>query len=241
MTGKEHDAETGLENFGARYDSSSMGRFMTPDWSAKPEDVPYADLTNPQTFDLYAFVRDNPDTFADLDGHQDGGPEADPEVDIYEGEKAEEEQEWSSPASLEHGAAPLNYWQYNGGDDPLSGMCYVGAKNAPDRTANDPVRRDANGRLIPDPEANGAPHTQLATRNSKSQPGTSYKRGVEYDKDGNPVRDTHHTDHGMPKEHANPHYHDIDPKTQEKDPAKPLTPPPSPKPPPPPPQPQMEN
>jgi RHS repeat-associated protein len=31
FTGKERDSESGLDNFGARYDSSSMGRFMTPD------------------------------------------------------------------------------------------------------------------------------------------------------------------------------------------------------------------
>ena len=33
-TGKERDSESGLDNFGARYDASSLGRFMTPDWSA---------------------------------------------------------------------------------------------------------------------------------------------------------------------------------------------------------------
>jgi RHS repeat-associated protein len=27
FTGKERDAESGLDNFGARYDSSSLGRF----------------------------------------------------------------------------------------------------------------------------------------------------------------------------------------------------------------------
>jgi hypothetical protein len=31
--------------------------------------VPYANLTNPQTLNLYAFVSDNPESFADLDGH----------------------------------------------------------------------------------------------------------------------------------------------------------------------------
>lgn len=30
-TGKERDAESGLDNFGARYYGSSMGRFMSPD------------------------------------------------------------------------------------------------------------------------------------------------------------------------------------------------------------------
>ena len=36
FTGKEPDAESNLDNFGARYYGSSMGRFMTPDWAAKP-------------------------------------------------------------------------------------------------------------------------------------------------------------------------------------------------------------
>jgi hypothetical protein len=31
--------------------------------------VPYADFINPQTLNLYAMVHDNPETFADLDGH----------------------------------------------------------------------------------------------------------------------------------------------------------------------------
>jgi hypothetical protein len=32
--------------------------------------VPYANLTNPQTLNLYAMVGDNPESFADLDGHE---------------------------------------------------------------------------------------------------------------------------------------------------------------------------
>jgi RHS repeat-associated protein len=40
FTGKERDAESGLDNFGARYYGSSVGRFMTPDWAATPIDVP---------------------------------------------------------------------------------------------------------------------------------------------------------------------------------------------------------
>jgi hypothetical protein len=32
FTGKERDAESGLDYFGARYMSSAQGRFTTPDW-----------------------------------------------------------------------------------------------------------------------------------------------------------------------------------------------------------------
>ncbi len=67
--GKERDTETNNDDFGARYYSSSFGRWTSPDWSAIPAPVPYANLTNPQTLNLYAMVADDPETFADLDGH----------------------------------------------------------------------------------------------------------------------------------------------------------------------------
>ena len=35
FTGKERDAESGNDYFGARYYASTMGRFMSPDWSTK--------------------------------------------------------------------------------------------------------------------------------------------------------------------------------------------------------------
>jgi len=69
FTGKERDTESGLDNFGARYDASSLGRFMTPDWAAKPTTVPYALFGDPQTLNLYAYVRNNPVSRADADGH----------------------------------------------------------------------------------------------------------------------------------------------------------------------------
>src|SRR5881392_2013295 len=68
-TGKERDAESGLDNFGARYDSSSMGRFMSPDWSAAPTGVPYADFDNPQSLSLYSYVKNNPLNLTDPTGH----------------------------------------------------------------------------------------------------------------------------------------------------------------------------
>jgi RHS repeat-associated protein len=69
FTSKERDGESGLDYFGARYLSSSMGRFMSPDWAAKAEPVPYAKLDNPQSLNLYAYAGDNPLRFTDLDGH----------------------------------------------------------------------------------------------------------------------------------------------------------------------------
>lgn len=67
--GKERDTETNNDDFGARYYSSQFGRWLSADWSSVPAPVPYANLTNPQTLNLYAMVSDNPESFADLDGH----------------------------------------------------------------------------------------------------------------------------------------------------------------------------
>ena len=69
FTGKERDAESGLDYFGARYYGSSMGRWMSPDWSAVPVGVPYASLNDPQSLNLYAYVGNNPLSHRDSDGH----------------------------------------------------------------------------------------------------------------------------------------------------------------------------
>jgi hypothetical protein len=46
-----------------------MGRWLSPDWSAKIMPVPYAKLDNPQSLNLYAYVGNNPLTRFDPDGH----------------------------------------------------------------------------------------------------------------------------------------------------------------------------
>jgi hypothetical protein len=42
---------------------------MTPDWAARPTAVPYAVFGDPQSLNLYGFVRNDPVTRADADGH----------------------------------------------------------------------------------------------------------------------------------------------------------------------------
>ena len=69
FTGEERDNESGLDYFGARYYASSMGRFMSPDWAARAEPVPYAKLDNPQSLNLYGYVLNNPLSKTDPDGH----------------------------------------------------------------------------------------------------------------------------------------------------------------------------
>ncbi len=69
FTGKERDTESGLDYFGARYYGSNMGRFMSPDWSAKEDPVPYARLDDPQSLNLYTYGGNNPLIHVDADGH----------------------------------------------------------------------------------------------------------------------------------------------------------------------------
>ena len=63
FTGKEHDYESNLDNFGARYNSASVGRFMSPD-EIGPGQHPAA----LQTWNLYAYVSNNPLILVDPTG-----------------------------------------------------------------------------------------------------------------------------------------------------------------------------
>jgi RHS repeat-associated protein len=64
FTGKERDTESDLDNFGARYTSSSIGRFMSPD----PAGVLAVSLRNPQTWNWYAYTMNNPLRYTDPTG-----------------------------------------------------------------------------------------------------------------------------------------------------------------------------
>jgi RHS repeat-associated protein len=70
-TGKERDGESGNDYFGARYYASTMGRFMSPDWSSNPISIPFARLDNPQTLNRYSYVNNNPLNHFDPYGHID--------------------------------------------------------------------------------------------------------------------------------------------------------------------------
>jgi RHS repeat-associated protein len=64
FTGKERDSESNLDNFGARYNSSNLGRFMSPD---DPSADDHED--DPQGLNLYSYVQNNPINATDPDGH----------------------------------------------------------------------------------------------------------------------------------------------------------------------------
>ena len=63
-TGKERDTESGNDYFSARYYSSAMGRFMSPD----PIIMNDLRMINPQRWNKYAYVINNPLILTDPTG-----------------------------------------------------------------------------------------------------------------------------------------------------------------------------
>ena len=61
FTGKMRDTETNLDYFGARYDASALGRFMSPDPLG-------GNLSNPQSLNRYSYAINNPLVFTDPTG-----------------------------------------------------------------------------------------------------------------------------------------------------------------------------
>jgi len=61
-TGQEHDGETGLEYYNARYYSSDIRRFTQPDTYT-------ANIYNPQDLNAYSYVLNNPLRYTDPTGH----------------------------------------------------------------------------------------------------------------------------------------------------------------------------
>jgi RHS repeat-associated protein len=66
FTGKERDAETALDYFGARYYGARTARFTTVD----PVFTWEENLADPQRWNRYAYVRNNPLRYTDPDGRQ---------------------------------------------------------------------------------------------------------------------------------------------------------------------------
>ena len=82
FTGKERDLESNLDFFIARYYSSNLGRFLSPDeFTSGPVDafsssdplppgpLPYAEITNPQSLNKYTYTYNSPLRYTDPDGH----------------------------------------------------------------------------------------------------------------------------------------------------------------------------
>ncbi len=76
---KERDNETGLDYFGARYHSSTQGRFTSCD----PGNITKRHVVNPQRWNLYIYVLNNPMALTDPDGRQDRGNGGGKVIDVF--------------------------------------------------------------------------------------------------------------------------------------------------------------
>jgi RHS repeat-associated protein len=63
FTGQRFDASTGLYFYNARYYDPELGRFISPD-------VIISNVRDPQEFNRYSYVRNNPVNFTDPSGHK---------------------------------------------------------------------------------------------------------------------------------------------------------------------------
>jgi len=78
FTQKERDTETGLDYFGARYYASTQGRFTSVD----PANITGRHVVNPQRWNLYVYVNNNPLALFDPDGRDPQG-KAGRTIDIF--------------------------------------------------------------------------------------------------------------------------------------------------------------
>jgi len=88
FTQKERDNETGLDYFLARYHSSTQGRFTSPD----PILISSQQIVNPQSWNLYSYVNNNPLAYLDPTGMERVrlGQHSDEEIDRLRKEKEQQ-------------------------------------------------------------------------------------------------------------------------------------------------------
>ena len=79
LTSKERDIETGLDYFGARYYASTQGRFTSTD----PKPVTKESFLNPQRWNLYVYVNNNPLSAVDPNGADGKGKGGDKVISVF--------------------------------------------------------------------------------------------------------------------------------------------------------------
>ncbi len=185
---KERDSETGNDDFGARYYASWVGRWESPDWSSTPAPVPYANLTNPQTLNLYMMATDDPETFADLDGHcpqcfeelEEAAPEVLETLESYSPELAKFDSAVADKfepvdAAITNASSKAGDWIYGA---LTAATAYLMQKG--DGNAHHPSNSDGKGQSE---EKKSEPEPQPASGGSGSiykVPGSGTKSGKPY-------------------------------------------------------------
>lgn len=79
FTSKERDSETGLDYFGARYYASNHGRFTSRDAITNTK----YHIVNPQKWNAYSYVLNNPLILVDPDGNQEEGKGGPKTIDVF--------------------------------------------------------------------------------------------------------------------------------------------------------------
>lgn len=79
FTAKERDIESGLDYFGARYYSGAQRRFTSTD----PNPVTKENFVNPQRWNLYLYVNNNPLTAVDPNGGDGEGKGGDKVISVF--------------------------------------------------------------------------------------------------------------------------------------------------------------
>ena len=133
FTGKERDGETGLDYFGARYFSGAQGRFTGPD-----EPLLDQDESDPQSWNLYSYVRNNPLRFFDPTGQEcvtlDNGTKGDDGQGTFCKDVADANKNKQPDVTVT--ASP----------EPITWLQYLGLDFAYNRAVNQQAEIDANAR-----------------------------------------------------------------------------------------------
>jgi RHS repeat-associated protein len=113
FTSKERDVETGLDYFGARYYSSIMGRFASCD-----EPFMDSEQGDPQSWNRYPYVRNNPSRFSDPTG-QARWDEIDGERHWVGDVDGEYDEDLGATWVAVEGNSIGGYWDFGGDQSPV--------------------------------------------------------------------------------------------------------------------------
>jgi len=231
FTGHERDivaATNGsVDYMHARYYNANLGRFLSvdPTWSS-------ADLGQPQSWNRYSYVLNNPVRYTDPDGRCsiavvdcviEGSVVAGPVgagIGIVVGVglvAAGRHVNWSHVGDF-LAQTGMNDSGGSGGERfaenwiRQNNATHMSERYAPkDSNGNPRPLPTKDGNDTPDPAAEGRPHTQLGTRTKPTKGEEPYPQSRTWDGNGQGGRRIDNTDHNDPKNHPNPHQHRIDP------------------------------
>jgi RHS repeat-associated protein len=211
--GKRKDDDIGLVYFGKRYYDPTISRWLTPDPAG------FIDGMN-----LYAYVHNNPFKYNDLDGRF--AIALVPLISIAFGIEMTITTatmitigQALTAATLTWGAYELahhvEFWvdsKYQSMNETLTEEETTqepekrkGRKPGRDNAIKGgPPRDPKTANYLPDPAAEGVPHTTTGIKEGRNGP---YTQGATFDADGKFRGRTDVTDHGRPIEHPYPHYH----------------------------------